>query len=247
MFNRINSGCYRWLILYLILLCSKSAFAEDADRWQFVLTPVLWNASVEASLSDNNSGGDQPIDPDYRFFTLENLDDYLSLKLEANRGRFGILFDSLRARYQDETGSSPLNFVIGSELGFLELSGRYQLLDKHELDLIGGLRRSFLDIDMALLPGPTSKRSFSWTDPLIGLRYHYPLSHKWHTWLRADIGGFNVGTQRTINVSADMQYMMNSHISFTMGYRYLQIKFKEDDFLYEVSLDGIHLGVGIHF
>ena len=242
----------RYFILCFTLLYSGSTFAESENHWQFVLTPVLWNASVEARLSDSNSGGgDLPIDPDYRFFTLDNLDDYLSLKFEANHGRYGILFDSLRARYQDETANTLANFIVGTELGFIELSARYQLFNELGLDLIGGSRRTFLDIDQTLLlplkPAITTKYSFSWTDPLIGLRYHYPFSNKWHTWLRGDIGGFGVGTQRSINFTADIQYILNSTISFTMGYRYLDIEFKEDDVLYDVTLDGIYLGLGIHF
>ncbi|RKZ67322.1 MAG: hypothetical protein DRQ44_05745 [Gammaproteobacteria bacterium] len=238
----------RYFILCFTLLCSGNSFAQSENHWQFVLTPVLWNASVKARLSDSNSGGgDLPIDPDYRFFSLENLDDYLSLKFEANHGRFGILFDSLRARYQDETENNLVNVIVGTELGFIELSARYQLVDEHELDLIGGVRRIFLDIDQTLVPGPAFKQSYSWTDPLIGLRYHYPISSKWHTWLRGDIAGFGVGTQRSINITADIQYLLNSSISFTVGYRYLDIEFKEDDVLYEVILDGIYLGLGIHF
>ena len=245
----LNNRCF---ILCFTLLCSGSSFAQSENQWQFILTPVLWNASVEARLSDSNSGGgDLPIDPEYRFFTLENLDDYLSLKFEANHGRFGILFDSLRARYQDETENTRVNVIVGTELGFIELSARYQLSDELDLDLIGGVRRIFLDIDQTLLlplkPAIMTNYSFNWTDPLIGLRYHYPISSNWHTWLRGDIAGFGVGTQRSINLTADIQYLLNSTISFTVGYRYLDIEFKEDDVLYDVTLDGIYLGLGIHF
>ena len=42
-------------------------------------------------------------------------------------------------------------------------------------------------------------------------------------------------------------YSDNAFISFTVGYRYLDIEFKEDEVLYDVTLDGIYLGPGIHF
>lgn len=239
----------RCFILTFTLLSSSNAIAQDEDEWQFILTPVLWNASVDASFSDGG-GGDLPIDPDYSFFSLENLDDYLSLKFEANHGRFGFLFDSLRARYQDEAANKIASFGIGTELGFIESSIRYQLYDDLDLDVIAGLRYTFLDIDKTLsLPmnTNTTRYSFSWTDPLIGLRYHYPLAKKWHTWLRADIGGFGVSTQRIINITGDVQYIINTHVSFSMGYRYLEIDFKEGDILYDVTLNGLQISVGIHF
>jgi len=237
---------YRYLFLCFGLLCSGSVNAQTSEQWQFVLTPVLWNASVSAKLSDDNSGGDQPINPDYRFFSLENLDDYISLQFEAKHGRFSLLFDSLRARYQDETGTTP-NLVIGSELGFVELAAGYQLFDKHKMELFGGVRRSFLDIDISLIPGSNRERSSSWTDPIIGLRYNYSFTKKWQLWLRGDVGGFDVGTQRMVNATANVQYIFNTYVSFTVGYRYLQIDFKEDDILYDVNLKGVYLGVGIHF
>ncbi len=239
------------LLLYITLLSSTNVSASATEDWQFVLTPVLWNASVSATLSDDDSGGDLPIDPDYRFFTLDNLDDYMSLKFEANHGRFGILFDSLRARYQDGTGNNLADFTVGSELGFLQASARYQLYKEHKLDLIIGVQRSFLDIDqtrrLGTMPSSTTKYSFDWTDPLIGLRYQHLISEQWVVWLRGSMGGFNVDTQRIIDASADFQYLINSSISFTIGYRYLEIDFKEDDILYDVTLDGLHIGLGIHF
>ena len=239
------------LLLTTSLLFSNTTFANSAEEWTFVLTPVLWNASVSATLSNDGSGGDLPIDPNYRFFTLENLDDYLSLKFEASHGRYGFLFDSLRARYQDDTSNTIASFTVGTELGFIKAAVRYQLFDEHKLDLIAGVQNSFLDIDQTLIvgsmPGSTTKYSYDWTDPLVGLRYQYPISHKWLVWLRGNIGGFNVSTQRIIDLSTDVQYLINSTISLTMGYRYLKIDFKEDDVLYNVTLDGAHIGLGIHF
>jgi len=239
------------LLLTTVLLFSNAACANTAEEWTFVLTPVLWNASVDATLSDGDSGGDLPIEPDYRFFTLENLDDYMSLKFEANHGRIGFLFDSLKARYQDDTSNNIANFTVGTELGFVTAAVRYQLFDEHKLDLIAGVQNSFLDIDQTMtigsMPGSTTKDSYDWTDPLIGLRYQFPLSQKWLVWLRGNMGGFNASTQRIIDLSTDVQYLINSTISFNMGYRYLKIEFKEDDVLYDVALDGVYIGLGIHF
>ena len=251
MIKRIKLFSANSLLLCVSLFCSNKAFADTAKGWQFVLTPVLWNASVDATLSDSDSGGDLPINPDYRFFSLENLDDYMSLKFEANNGRFGFLFDSLRARYQDEASNNFASFTVGSELGFVQASFRYQPVNKYKLDLIFGVQQSFLDIDQTSIvgtrPGSTTKYSFDWTDPLIGLRYQYPISTKWLIWLRGSMGGFNVSTQRIIDVSTDFQYLINPTISFTIGYRYLKIDFKQDDVLYDVALDGVHIGLGIHF
>lgn len=233
--------------LCLSLLSPNTINAQPSEQWQFVLTPILWNASVKATLTDSGSGGQEPIRPDYNFFSLDNLNDYLSLQFEARHGRFSIMFDSLRAEYRDEAATNRLNLSVGTELGFTELVAGYQLLEKHKLDLYGGVRHSFLDIDVTLTPFIDNKQEYSWTDPLIGLRYNYSLNKNWQFWLQGDIGGFEVSTQRTVNAVVNVQYIINNYVSFTTGYRYLQIDFKEDDVLYDVNLKGVYLGVGIHF
>ena len=243
------------LFLYATALCANHVLADTpprtAEGWQFVLTPVLWNASVDATLSGSDSGGDLPINPDYRFFTLDNLDKYLSVKFEANHARFGLLFDGLRARYQDETSNRLASFSVGAELGFVQAAVRYQLFNEYKLDLITGVQHSFLKIDQTQKIGPLPESAkqydFNWTDPIIGLRYQYAVSDKWQLWLRGSMGGFNVSTQRVLDISTDVQYLLNSSISFTLGYRYFEIDFKEGDVLYDVALDGMHVGLGIHF
>lgn len=242
-----ESSGYRLRLILLLLLQLATTSAAADERWQLSVTPYLWNASVSGTISGEGTGGDQSVKPDYSFFTLDNLDDYLALQIEAGHGRYGILFDTLRVRYQDTTESSPLRLHAATELGFFELTGRYTPGNNH-LDLLAGVRRAFLDLDLELLPlGPFTHRAFDWTDPLIGLRYRYAMNRKWSLLARGDIGGFNVSTQRVINATFDVRYNLNLRFSFAAGYRYLDIKFKEDDFLYDVSLNGIHINATIHF
>jgi len=239
-------------VLLTVLISGLFTAPVTADeKWQFEITPVIWNASVDVNLSDENSGGVIPIDPDYSFFTLENLDSYLSVKAEANHGRYGLLFDSLKARYEDETTDSPVYFSVGTELGFIELSGRYQVTESYKLDLIAGARQAFLDIDTTLRlsqgPGRMETRSFDWLDPILGLRYLHSFNPKWSARVRGDFGIFDTGSDKTYQLSADMSYQMNTRISFLIGYRYLYIRFTEEDLLYDTTLYGLQLGLGIHF
>ena len=236
-------------LLLVSLLVTTPVTAEE--EWQFEITPVIWNASVDVNMSDGDSGGEIPINPDYSFFTLDNLDSYLSLKAEANHGRYGLLFDSLKARYEDETTDSPVYFSVGTELGFIELSARYQLTENYNFDIIAGVRQAFLDIDTTLRilerPGKLETRSYDWVDPMFGLRYLHPFNKKWTAKIRGDLGIFDTGSEKTHQLSADMLYQMNPRISFLVGYRYLYIKFTEDDLLYDTTLYGLQLGLGIHF
>jgi len=245
---------FRCLIVSFVLLCSASVFAESVEPWQFTVTPVLWNASVVANLPGSGNGGGQPIKPDYNFFSLDNLTDYLSLQFEAKHGRFSLLFDSLRARYEDELSAGPVDFNVSSELGFVELAVAYQVSQQHKVDLIAGVRQSFLDMSanisvdkIDLIPDLERENSSQWTDPVVGLRYNYSMTNNWQLWLRGDVGVFSVDTKRNINALANVQYIFNQYVSAIVGYRYFKIDFKQGDILKDVELKGVYLGVGIHF
>jgi hypothetical protein len=44
-----------------------------------------------------------------------------------------------------------------------------------------------------------------------------------------------------------IRYRIGDTFSMKFGYRYLKIKFNDNDFIYDISLDGFLLGLGIHF
>ena len=65
--------------------------------------------------------------------------------------------------------------------------------------------------------------------------------------LRGDIGGFGIESDIAVNAEAMFRYQMNNTFSIKFGYRYLKVKFDDSDFLYDISLDGFQIGLGILF
>jgi len=65
--------------------------------------------------------------------------------------------------------------------------------------------------------------------------------------LRGDLGGFGIESDMAINAEAMFRYQMSDTFAIKFGYRYLKVKFKEDVFLYDISLDGFLFGLGIGF
>jgi hypothetical protein len=88
--------------LFCVTVTPQALFAETAS-WHYKVTPYLWNVGFEGNTS--SGGNDIPIDTDYSFFTLDNLDKVFSIAFEASNGRLGILFDGLRASYSDNTSN----------------------------------------------------------------------------------------------------------------------------------------------
>ena len=230
--------------LFCLTIIPQASFAETTP-WHYKVTPYLWKVSFDGNTS---SGGDGvPIDTDYSFFTLDNLDNVFSISFEANNGRLGILFDGLRARYSDNTSNMLFATQLSVKLGFIEGAVSYMPSNFEHLDFIGGVRYIFLHTQLVFTPGPTTESDHDWVDPLIGARYQNSLAGNWHYQLRGDVGGFGVSSDLVLNLLATIGYKFNNTLGVDLGYRYVNIDFKEDDFIYDVSMQGIVVGLGISF
>jgi hypothetical protein len=239
--------CRPWLFAtdLICVVMLNQAVAANTSPWIYEIRPYLWNVSFDGNTSSN--GNDFPIDTDYSFFTLDNLDDVFFLSFEANNGRFGILFDGLRARYSDSASNRLFDTQLTVKLGYLEGVISYLPTTLDHLDILAGVRHVFLDAGFQLSPGPGFDEDHNWTDPLIGLRYKNTFTNNWHYVVRVDAGGFGVSSDLVLNLLGTISYAFNKTFTADLGYRYLSIDFKEDDFLYDVSMYGLVVGLGIRF
>lgn len=239
---------YKRLFCVACLFCSTitpQALFADTTSWHYKLTPYLWNVSFDGNTS--SGGNDIPVDTDYSFFTLDNLDNVFSLSFEAGNGRYGILFDGLRARYNDTASNRFFDSRLAVEIGFVEGAISYMPSNFDHLDFIAGVRYIFINTQFVFTPGPTLESDHSFVDPLIGVRYQNKLAQNWHYQLRGDVGGFGVSSDLMLNLLATIEYKFNKTFGLDLGYRFVSIDFKEEDFLYDVYMHGIVIGLGIHF
>ena len=97
-------------------------------------------------------------------------------------------------------------------------------------------------------------RSFSfydsWTDPVIGLRGRYNLNKAFYLTAETDVGGFGIGSDIAVQAYAALGCQLTRSIFSEVGYRYLYEDFRDqgaNDFLYQLSLHGAQITVGIKF
>ena len=88
---------------------------------------------------------------------------------------------------------------------------------------------------------------YDWVDPVIGARYKHAFNKDWSMLLRGDIGGFGVSTDWVTNASVDAVFRVNDLVSLSAGYRYFDIKFEDDDFLYDANLRGLQVAAAFSF
>ena len=94
-------------------------------------------------------------------------------------------------------------------------------------------------------------RSFSfydnWTDPLIGLRGRFNLNKAFYLTAESDVGGFGIGSDVAVQAYAALGCQITRNLFSEVGYRYLYDDFRDGNFLYQLSLHGAQVTVGVTF
>jgi hypothetical protein len=99
----------------------------------------------------------------------------------------------------------------------------------------------------------TQQAAFSetWVDPVVVVRARLPDSEKWILELKADYGGFGIGSDATYQVQAMAGYRFSKLFQATAGYRTLGIDYsagsEADRFYYDVNTSGPIMRFGFNF
>jgi len=243
------------ILVCVLTLALFAAPAMAGDDWEFSLMPYLWFAGLDGQTS--SVPGEPPVDVDAKFSDiLENLDLALFLAADARKGRWGMLLDLMYVdveadgtfpgpEFSDVTFEST-QWVIGG-LGYYRLVEK----DKAFVDALGGVRYWDVSNDLFLAAGEAPDTLIeigdSWLDPMAGFRGRSTLgessfSFGWH--LMA--GGFGAGSEMFWDLRGDLGYHWEK-TAVILGYRYLDVEYDDDDFLYDVTQDGPILGLIFRF
>ncbi len=94
-------------------------------------------------------------------------------------------------------------------------------------------------------------RSFSlterWVDPYIGIGGRYNLTKAFYLTGKADVGGFEVGSDVTVQAYGALGCQVTRSIYSELGFRYLYVDYDSGGFLYKVSMYGPQITAGIVF
>jgi hypothetical protein len=97
-------------------------------------------------------------------------------------------------------------------------------------------------------------KSFSfydnWIDPLIGVRGRLNLTKAFYLTAETDVGGFGIGSDIAVEAYTALGCDVTRNIYSEIGYRYLYDDFRDEganDFLYQMSVHGAQISVGLKF
>ncbi len=254
------------LFCFIGLVASPQAVAEDpvSEDWQFQIAPYVWALAAD---------GDVPIkgrktDVDLSFKDIvEELNYAVMLKGDARKGRVGAIVNVIYANLGDEANVGPLDIDPDINLFWGGFAGYYRLgpwdLDSEAgddspqliVDLYGGVRYTYLDVDLDISGGPNLGGHQDWVEPIVGLRTLWELSPRWGMTVAGDIGGFGVGSDFAWQAIGLVSYRFGlfgeNNSRFLFGYRALHQDYSTgsgtNKFEWDVTLHGPVFALTIEF
>jgi hypothetical protein len=246
------------ILFFQILPFSASADPTGDDQWEFQLAPYAWLAGQNGKVATLPGLPPADIDIDFYDDIWGNINLAGMLVGEARKGGYGLFMDIVYTdiEMEDPTPYGVLYSAVDTRTKswIVSVAGLYRLVDHQNrfLDAIAGVRYWSVDTDLTLKAGLLPERSVSnsedWFDPLIGLKGMSALGNsKFFISAGLGIGGFGTGSDLFWDASINLGYQWTKGFSTTLGYRYLDVDYEKDDFLYDVAQDGITLGLSWRF
>lgn len=255
---RFTPSHRRWLVSAAVFVLAtaapalaQSSTAAKPGAWQFKATPYLWGAGLDGSVGIGNLPASSV---DASFSDLfKVLDIGVMAVFEGRRDRWGFVVDAIYIKLSD-TQATPNQLFGDAKIEMQQqtysLAGAYRVLEGDvAVDVNLGARywdvNPELELTPGTLPGRSGSRSETWWDGFVGGRVLWIPAEHWHVVGYADIGGG--GSEMQWQALAGAGYQFNKTVSIEFGYRYLNVDYDQDDFVYDIAMAGPYVGVGFQF
>lgn len=227
--------------------------AEQRSSWTYDFSTYYWAASISGQISidgqeiDIEDGGDGGL-------SAPALLGFLG-QFEAHHGPWSYVFAPIFISATDMKGGQPPNTDANVDIH----AQVHELFVAREMgagwEWMAGARYQKLDTSMDLSVGGVFQSAHestrTWTDPIVGLRYHSDLGGDWSLHARGDVGGFGVGSDFAWNASALFDYRFSELFGMFLGYRALSFRWEDlggsGRTAYDLSMFGPVIGASFSF
>jgi hypothetical protein len=225
---------------------------NDSDKWQFALYPILgwapiFRANTDFSLPGGGGSGSGATNWGFNGAALFGVDVTKNGWLFEAEG----MWASVSASRQNPIVNVSTDAYYG------DLFVGHKLWK--DISLLAGFRRMAVSATITVQSFPTFSRKPGVWDPLIGLDWRRRFGRKWFAQIRADGGGFGVGSDVDVDLEARMEWRFVKHFGLLIGYEALhyQISGTVQEVVGSVTLqhpwqlrqtfNGPLMGFGIYF
>ncbi|MEE4659424.1 MAG: hypothetical protein V2J89_03090 [Halieaceae bacterium] len=242
--------------LAVLLTASGTAGAEGS--WHYSLSPYMWLAGVEGESATVPPLPPAPIDISPSD-AADDTDVSYMLTLTGKKGRHGWMADFLYTDVRSDEDFAPalgLSLESVSKNQMFTLAYSYELIqsDSAFLDAFAGARYWNVDTSLrfsggqGLLAGRRIENSDDWIDPVFGIKGRTDIgASRFYLNGWAALGGLNVGADLLYELSLNLGYQWTDSIGTTVGYRFFDVDYEDDGFLYDIEQHGVMLGLTWQF
>ena len=235
-------GVTMCVFLFVPEIHGQAQPAASSEGWRFQVIPYLWGSDFKGRVGI----GDRTADVDASFADIfKELNFAFMGTFQATRDRFVTLADIMYLNLSDERATpGPLfsnadaiqrSFILSPEAGYRIVGSESAFVD-----VLGGIRfwhvNGELKLGQGLLPAVDVEGSKNWVDGIFGLRGRASLSPTWHISGYGDIGGG--GSNLTYQVLGVAGADIGQRYAVVFGYRYLNLNYNKDRFLFDNGMGG---------
>jgi hypothetical protein len=241
----------------------------DPNQTWVLVAPYVWAPAQHGRIGAR--GVSAPIDVSLADLIdlIPDLNGAFMAHVEVGKGNKGLIFDSMLMKVEpSERGPNGAVFTLETSSTILETLAMYRMINIETdaatgshwmVDLLGGARYYQVQNGIRINPpiGPTVQADLSkdWVDLVFGARTMVTVVPGIDGFLRADFGGFGIGTSSDLawNLTTGIEYACESHpgTSLVLGYRILDIsetqKSGPQQFLYNVKMQGPFMAIAFRF
>ncbi|MEO8309489.1 MAG: hypothetical protein ABI616_15775 [Pseudomonadota bacterium] len=245
----------------LVVLALPACACVHADEWTNAITPYIWMTGMTGDSTIGTPLGPLESNVDLSFSDImSNLDFGGMVSYQGGRDKWVVLGDLI---FMNLGGASTIDGNNGSvrsgaDMKQTMLEGDVGYHITEAISLFAGARyndiNGSISVDTTTAGGTTSreaKTSESWVDPVVGLLGEWPLTEHLEWDLRADIGGFNVGSKFAWQAMATLRWKIRDNWDVVASYRYMQVNFEDDGSSglqkYDMTIMGPAIGATFRF
>lgn len=233
---------------YVEPLDSPAYVDPNNDGWDIQFRPYLWTASIDGTAGVG--GVESPVDVEFSDL-LDALDFTWSSTLDIKRtgSKWSFLVDTFYLKLGPDTPSFIDDLKI--EQAIVDPMIGYRVAEWNDgrsfLDVFGGVRWMYMNIEIDTTPGASFEHDESWFDPHCGLRVRHYFNDCIYFNGAVDYGGFGIESDYVYQIIAGLGYRVNPRLGVECFYRYFDIDYEDDGFIWNTETSGIFLGVALYF
>jgi hypothetical protein len=229
----------------------QSSQPAASEGWRVQVIPYLWGSNFKGTVGIRERSAD--VDASFSDLFRE-LNFAFTGVIEVSRDRFTTVTDLAYMNLSDERATSgPLfSSVDASDKSFiLTPEAGYRLFGSEAscLGLLGGIRfwriKGELQFEPGILSGLELSNTRNWVDGVFALRGKHRIWNRWSLGGYGDIGGG--GSNLTYQIVATASADVGERYAVVFGYRYLNVAYNKDRFLFDTGMGGPVIGFAIKF